>query len=51
MLRVNYNTIIAAGQERLKDSVVRIGHLGFFTEADLTKTIQQLGAVVKSLSK
>jgi aspartate aminotransferase-like enzyme len=50
-LRTRYNTVIAGGQGRLKDSVVRIGHLGFFTEAELTATIQQLGAAVKSLSR
>jgi aspartate aminotransferase-like enzyme len=50
-LRAQYNTIIAGGQGRVADSVLRIGHLGFFTEEDLTRTIQQLGAVLKSLGK
>jgi len=31
--------------------VVRIGHLGFFTEQDLTTTIEQLGMVLKSLGR
>jgi aspartate aminotransferase-like enzyme len=48
-LRTQYNTIIAGGQGKLKDSIVRIGHLGFFSEEDLTKTVAQLGAVLKSL--
>ena len=48
-MRANYNTIIAGGQGRIADSIVRIGHLGFFSEGDLTRTIQQLGAVLKSL--
>jgi aspartate aminotransferase-like enzyme len=48
-LRVNYNTIIAGGLGRYTNSVLRIGHLGFFTEEDLTRTIEQLGAVIKRL--
>jgi aspartate aminotransferase-like enzyme len=50
-MRAKYNTIIAGGQGRIADSIVRIGHLGFFAEADLTHTVQQLGAVLKSLGK
>jgi aspartate aminotransferase-like enzyme len=50
-LRTQYNTIIAGGQGQLKESIVRIGHLGFFTEEDLTKTIEQLGAVLKGLGR
>jgi aspartate aminotransferase-like enzyme len=50
-LRAKYNTVVASGQGRFADSVLRIGHLGFFTEADLTRTIEQLGAVLKSLGK
>jgi len=50
-LRTRYNTIIAGGLGKLKDSVVRIGHLGFFTEQDLTTTIEQLGMVLKSLGR
>ena len=48
-LRVNYNTIIAGGQGKLKDSIVRIGHLGFFSEEDLTTTLAQFGEVLKAL--
>jgi aspartate aminotransferase-like enzyme len=50
-LRTQYNTIIAGGQGKLKDSIVRIGHVGFFSEEDLTKTVAQLGAVLKSLGR
>ena len=50
-LRARYNTVIAGGVGRLKDSVIRIGHLGFFSEEDLTKTLEQLDAVVKSLKR
>jgi len=46
-LRARYNTVIAGGLGKLKDSVVRIGHVGFFTEDDLTKTLEQLDTVVK----
>jgi aspartate aminotransferase-like enzyme len=48
-LRIDYNTIIAGGQGKLKESIVRIGHLGFFTEEDLTTTLEHLGAVLKDL--
>jgi aspartate aminotransferase-like enzyme len=48
-LRARYNTVIAGGLGKLKDSVIRIGHLGFFSEADLTTTLAQLAAVMKSL--
>ena len=50
-MRTKYNTIIAGGQGRLKDSIVRIGHLGFFTESDLTATLEQLGAALKNLTR
>lgn len=50
-LRARYNTVIAGGQERLKDSIIRIGHLGFFTEDDLTTTLEQLDTVVKALTR
>lgn len=50
-MRINYNTIIAGGQGRLKESIVRIGHLGFFTEEELTTTLEQLGAVMQDLQR
>ena len=43
--------MIAGGLGKLKESVVRIGHVGFFSEEDLTKTLDQLDAVVKSLKR
>lgn len=48
-LRARYNTVVAGGQERLKDSIIRIGHLGFFSEEDLTTTLEQLDTVTKAL--
>jgi aspartate aminotransferase-like enzyme len=50
-LRARYNTVIAGGLGKLKDSVVRIGHVGFFTQEDLTKTLEQLDTVVKRLKR
>jgi aspartate aminotransferase-like enzyme len=50
-LRARYNTVIAGGLGKLKDRVIRIGHLGFFAAEDLTKTLEQLEAVVKSLKR
>lgn len=46
-LRDRYNTILAGGQGKLKESIFRIGHLGFFTEAELALTLEQLGEVLK----
>src|SRR6266540_1331215 len=48
-LRARYNTVVAGGPERLKDSIIRIAHMGFFVEEDLTTTLEQLDTVVKSL--
>ena len=50
-MRARYNTVIAGGQKRLKDTVVRIGHLGFFCEEDLTHTLEQLDTVTKALAR
>ncbi|MFL5802321.1 MAG: pyridoxal-phosphate-dependent aminotransferase family protein [Roseiflexaceae bacterium] len=50
-LRLQHNTIVAGGLGRFKESVLRIGHVGFFTEEELTRTIEQLGAVLKHLGK
>jgi aspartate aminotransferase-like enzyme len=50
-MRARFNTIIAGGQGRLKDNVIRIGHLGFFTEEELSTTLEQLDAVVKSVKR
>jgi predicted phosphoserine aminotransferase len=48
-LRINYNTIVGGGLGPYQRSTLRIGHLGFFTEAELTETTQQLGAVITRL--
>jgi aspartate aminotransferase-like enzyme len=50
-LRSRYNTIVAGGLGRTADSVIRIGHVGFFTEQELVTTLEQLDAVVKSLKR
>lgn len=50
-MRSRYNTIIAGGQGALADRIIRIGHLGFFTEEDLRATIEQLGVVLKDLRR
>lgn len=50
-LRSRYNTIVAGAPGRLQESVIRIGHLGFFAEQELVATIEQLDSVVKSLKR
>jgi aspartate aminotransferase-like enzyme len=35
MLRTEYNTVVAGGQGALTGKIIRIGHLGLVSEADL----------------
>jgi aspartate aminotransferase-like enzyme len=41
-LRENEGVVIAGGQERLEGKIIRIGHLGYFNEADLTACMDAL---------
>ncbi len=41
-LREQENVIVAGGQEHLEGKIIRIGHLGFFSEADLTACMDAL---------
>ena len=41
-LRENEGVVIAGGQERLDSKIIRIGHLGYFTGADLTACMDAL---------
>jgi aspartate aminotransferase-like enzyme len=42
MMRTEYNTVLAGGQGSLTGKIFRIGHLGYFTEADLTACFDAL---------
>lgn len=50
-LRNRYNTVIGGGIGPTKDTVVRIGHMGFFSEEELSMTLEQIDTVVKHLSR
>ncbi|HEX6541150.1 MAG TPA: alanine--glyoxylate aminotransferase family protein [Ktedonobacterales bacterium] len=41
-LREQEGVVIAGGQEHLEGKIIRIGHLGYFTEADLTGCMDAL---------
>ena len=41
-LREDEGVVIAGGQEHLDGKIIRIGHLGYFTEADLTACMDAL---------
>jgi aspartate aminotransferase-like enzyme len=41
-LRENEGVVIAGGQEHLEGKIIRIGHLGYFNEADLTACMDAL---------
>lgn len=41
-MRENEGVVIAGGQEHLEGRIVRIGHLGYFSEADLTACMDAL---------
>ncbi|MBV9258341.1 MAG: alanine--glyoxylate aminotransferase family protein, partial [Ktedonobacteraceae bacterium] len=41
-LRKQDNIVLAAGQDQLQGKIFRIGHLGFFTEADLVQVMDTL---------
>ena len=42
ILREEYNTILAGGQQRLDGKIFRIGHLGYVTEGDIDAVIEAL---------
>ncbi|HZU04038.1 MAG TPA: alanine--glyoxylate aminotransferase family protein, partial [Ktedonobacteraceae bacterium] len=41
-LREQDHVVLAGGQEHLEGKIFRVGHLGFFTEADLAQTMDSL---------
>lgn len=41
-LREQDHVVIASGQDHLAGKIVRVGHLGFFSQADLTETMDKL---------
>ena len=41
-LRKEDNIVLASGQDQLQGKIFRIGHLGFFREADLAQVMNTL---------
>jgi aspartate aminotransferase-like enzyme len=48
-LRENEGVVIAGGQEHLEGKIIRIGHLGYFNEADLTACMDALARQLAAL--
>jgi aspartate aminotransferase-like enzyme len=42
---------IADGEARLKGNIVRIGHLGYFTEADVDQAVEALGSAIDEVAE
>ncbi len=49
LMRDKYGVVLAGGQGTLKDSIFRIGHLGYVSEADIIATLGLLGLGLKDL--
>jgi aspartate aminotransferase-like enzyme len=41
-LRTDYDTVLARGQERLRGTIVRLGHLGWVEEEDVDRAVDAL---------
>ena len=48
ILREEYNTVLAGGQQKLEGKIFRIGHLGYVSEVDIDAVI---GNIKESLPK
>lgn len=50
VLRRDYDTVIAGGQKELADKIVRIGHLGLVSEADIDACLDAMKSALASPS-
>ena len=48
-LTKEYDIVVANGQDKLKDQIFRIGHLGFVSERDIIMALGALEATIKKL--
>ncbi len=48
-MREKYGVVLAGGQGVLKDSIFRIGHLGYVAEADIIATLSLIGICLKDM--
>lgn len=49
LLLQKHNVVLAGGQQRLKDDIFRIGHLGHVSESDIVATLAALGMALQEL--
>jgi aspartate aminotransferase-like enzyme len=49
-LREEYDTVIAGGQKELTDKIVRIGHLGWVSEADIDACLDAMTAALNDVT-
>ena len=50
ILREEYNTVLAGGQQKLDGKIFRIGHLGYVSESDINVTIESIKAALPKAS-
>jgi aspartate aminotransferase-like enzyme len=48
-LREREGVVVAGGQDRLEGQIIRIGHLGYVHEPDITAAMDALGRQVREL--
>lgn len=49
VLQDKYNVVVMGGQDQLKGKVLRVGHMGFMTNEDLTQTAQAIHSALKEI--
>ena len=49
LVREKYGVVLAGGQDKLKDTIFRVGHLGYITELDLLAGLAAIGFGLKGL--
>ena len=48
-LEKNYRIFLAGGQQKLKDKIIRVGHMGYIDELDIISTLWALGMALREL--
>ena len=49
LMHEKYGVVLAGGQQRLKNDIFRIGHLGYVAASDIVATLSALGLALKEL--
>jgi len=50
LLRTNHDTVYARGQERLRGTIVRLGHLGWVQEPEIDAALDALRLSLRELA-